>query len=99
MSKTWERKGEFINMVLAAGIFEGTLDPNDVVFNGVAGEQFEQVAALVKPARLVEYIVVAIKLGAPILERNVVLDSSAKWAEVVALCKEEQPEDPHRWAH
>jgi hypothetical protein len=87
--KAWPQKGEFINMILAWGLAHQLVSLEDLQFDGVAGENFDEIVSGLDYDDADEVITMALHLQVPV--KGLIADGELgeKWKEVVALCKEE----------
>ncbi len=96
MSDQWSRRGEFVNLVLAIACGWGNVAFEETEFDGVAGEQFDRAVdpKLCEEEQCNDYIRIALQLGVPVEGLEADGEFGPKWAEVVALAKEEDSPFP-----
>jgi hypothetical protein len=89
----WPRRAEFVNIILGMAVAYGDLRLKNVEFDGIAGDRFDEAIKKARSDRWQcnEYIIVALKLGAPVEGLVAAGIFGEEWAEVVALCKEQSP--------
>jgi len=88
----WERRFDFVNAILVAGICHGDLELENVEFDGVAGKQFSLALRRANncSGQINTYIGLALKLGVPVKGLEADGSFGPKWGEVVGLCKNPQ---------
>lgn len=77
----WSRLGDFVNIMLGIAVARSYISCSDVVFDGIAGEQFDKAIAGGGEEAFLE---IAVKLEAPGLGG---LSPRLQWVTVTALCK------------